>query len=98
MFGVVFQARMHIDFLLRHPDSHVVAVCEVDKTRREDAKRRADTWYEDQIKGGTYKACQAFTDFRELIALKDVDAVLIGTPDHCHVITALEAVKAGTSV
>src|SRR5258708_43585 len=98
IIGVGFQARMHLDFLLRHPDSHVVAVAEVDKSRREDAKRRADTWYEDQIKGGTYKACQAFTDFREVIALKDVDAVLIGTPDHWHVIPAVEAVKAGKDV
>jgi predicted dehydrogenase len=98
IIGVGFQARMHLEFLLRHPESQVLAVAEVDKTRREDAKRRADTWYEDQIKSGTYKGCFATSDFRELIARKDIDAVLIGTPDHWHVITAIEAIKAGKDV
>src|SRR5690349_17182903 len=56
IIGVGYQARGHLEFLLRHPESQVLAVAEVDRTRREDAKRRADTYYEDQIKAGTYKA------------------------------------------
>ncbi len=98
IIGVGYQARGHLEFLLRHPESQVLAVCDVDKTRREDAKRRADTWYEDQIKAGTYKGCSATSDFREIIARKDIDAVLIGTPDHWHVIPAVAAVKAGKDV
>ena len=49
IIGVGYQAHGHLEFLLRHPESRVLAVCDVDKTRREDAKRIADTWYGDEI-------------------------------------------------
>jgi predicted dehydrogenase len=98
MIGVGYQSRGHLNFLIRHPDVKVVAVCEVDKTRREDAKKIADDWYSADTTSGTYKGCDAYVDFRELVARKDIDAVLIGTPDHWHTIPAVEAMKAGKDV
>lgn len=98
VIGVGYQARGHLNLLIRHPDTRVLAVCDVDTTRRENAKQITEEWYADDMKSGVYKGCAAYTDFRELIARKDIDAVLIGTPDHWHVITATEAVKAGKDV
>lgn len=98
MIGLGYQARGHLDFLLRHPDTQVLAVCEVDRTRREAARQTADSWYGDQIAAGTYKGCSAYADFRELVARKDIDAVLIATPDHWHAIPAVEAMKSGKDV
>ncbi|HEY3283699.1 MAG TPA: Gfo/Idh/MocA family oxidoreductase [Armatimonadota bacterium] len=95
IIGVGYQARGHLNYLLRHPDTRVVAVCDVDTTRRTNAKKTADEWYSDNK---SYKGCAAYNDFRELIARKDIDAVLIGTPDHWHVIPAVAAVKAGKDV
>src|ERR1051325_9483896 len=45
VIGVEYQARGHLNFLVRHPDVKVLAVCDVDTTRRENAKKIAEDWY-----------------------------------------------------
>src|SRR5579864_3061023 len=61
----------------------VIAVCDVDRTHLDEgaAKFGADT--------------AKYHDFRELLARKDIDAVVIGTPDHWHVQIAIAALRAG---
>ena len=72
--------------LSRQPGVKVVAVCDVDKVHREDAAKEfgAD--------------CKAYHDFRDLLRQKDIDAVVIGTPDHWHAAVAIAAMKAGKDV
>jgi predicted dehydrogenase len=80
-------------------NTQVVAVCDVDTTRREAAKRRVDEFYAQQSGAGPKTAgCAAYNDFRELIARKDIDAVCIATPDHWHAIMTLAALRAGKDV
>lgn len=98
VIGVGFQARGHLNLLIRHPDTKVLAVCDVDTKRREDAKKTADDWYASDTSLTGYKGCDAYNDYRELLARKDIDAVLIGTPDHWHSTIATDAVKAGKDV
>jgi len=77
-------------------DTKVLAVCDVDTTRREDAKKKVDDYY--AKKGEATAGCAAYNDFRELIARKDIDAVCIATPDHWHTFIALAAVRTGKDV
>ena len=63
----------------------VVAVCDVDAGHREGAA----------IELGDVPQ---FTDFRELVARKDVDVVLNGTPDHWHTLVNLHALRNGKDV
>ena len=42
--------------------------------------------------------CKGYRDFRDVLARKDIDAVVIGTPDHWHTIICIEAMKAGKDV
>jgi predicted dehydrogenase len=72
-------------------ETQVLAVCDVDTTRRADAKQKVD---------GTYGNgdCKGYNDFRELIARKDIDAVCIATPDHWHAIPMLAALRTGKDV
>ncbi len=86
----------HIPQLLAQPDVQVVAVCEVDKTRRDLAKSRVEAKYA-QAKT-EYKGCDAYVDFRKIIERSDIDAVCLATPDHWHAIPIIEACKAGKDV
>ena len=88
----------HLGHFLGQKDVQVLAVCDVDKTRREAAKTTVEKKYAEQIKSGQYKGCAAYNDFRELLGRKDIDAVVIATPDHWHAIPAIEACQAGKDV
>ena len=79
--------------------TQVVAVCDVDTTRRENAKKTVDEHYASKSGSAAPSAgCAAYNDFRELIARKDIDAVCIATPDHWHAIITLAALRAGKDV
>src|SRR4051794_16536237 len=78
-------------------ETQVVAVCDVDTTRREDAKKRVEEHYGKQT-GSDYKGCTAYNDFREVLARKDIDAVVIATPDHWHAFIAIAACNAGKDI
>jgi predicted dehydrogenase len=86
----------HIPQLLKQADVQLVAVCEVDTTRREWAAERVNQRYSDGKKD--FKGCSSYVDFREIIARDDIDAVCIATPDHWHTIPLIEACKAGKDV
>lgn len=72
---------------MNNPAAEVVAVCDVNKNHLNAAGSIAKV-----------PAERRYNDFRELLARKDVDAVLIATPDHWHVLQAIAALKAGKDV
>ncbi len=72
-------------------DARAIAVCDVMAGRRTRARQRVDQQY-----SGT--GCKEIPDFRDLIARKDIDAVVISTPDHWHVPISLMALEAGKDV
>lgn len=96
--GLGTQNRGHLGHFLGQKDVQVVAVCDVDTTRREAAQKRVDEHYAKNTKSGQAKNCAAYNDFHELLARKDIDAVVIATPDHWHAIIAIEACKAKKDV
>jgi predicted dehydrogenase len=85
----------HLSTLLKFGDVQALAVCEVDKTRREHAKQRVEKAYAQTT---DYKGCAAYADFRQVIARPDIDAVCIATPEHWHAIPIIEACRAGKDV
>jgi predicted dehydrogenase len=95
--GMGKQNRGLLGGFIGRKEVQVVAVCEVDGTRREDAKRRVDEHYSKQNQTD-YKGCAAYNDFRELLARRDIDAVVIATPDHWHAITSIAAANAGKDI
>lgn len=96
--GMGTMNRGHLNHFLGQKDVQVLAVCDVDTTRRDAAKATVEKRYADATKSGSYKGCEAYLDFRDLLARKDVDAVVIATPDHWHAIPCLEAVAAKKDV
>jgi predicted dehydrogenase len=80
--------------LFGHSGHQVVAVCEVEGERREHAKNMAEEYYAKKLEKGSYKGCDAYVDFRKVIERKDIDAVVIATPDHWHAIPVVAAALA----
>lgn len=95
--GMGKQSRGLLDGFIHHPKVRVVAVCDVDTTRREDAQNKVVDYYTNHPERGAAE-CAAYNDFRELIARDDIDAVCIATPDHWHTIPTLAALNAGYDV
>lgn len=80
------------------PDVQVVAVCDADSWRMEHVRAAIDSHYGSATRSGSFRGCDAYRDYRELLERKDIDAVMIGTPDHWHVPMAIDAAKAGKDV
>jgi len=76
----------------------VLAVCDVDSKRAANAKSTIEKNYASRTPSAGYKGCQAYGDFRELLARDDIDAVLVCTPDQWHALPAIEAAKAGKDI
>ena len=89
---------MNLRTFLGQPDAQVVALCDVDAERVRAARQIAEQHYARQGPTGAFRGCDTTADWREIIARDDIDAVVISTPDHWHVIPAVAAAKAGKDV
>ena len=102
MIGLGRQAIAHnLPVFARAADAQVVALCDVDRWRLEFSQENpaaVAAAKEHDIDLDKMRPCFRTTDFRELLARADVDAVMITTPDHWHVPVALAAIKAGKDV
>ena len=76
----------------------VLAVCDIVRSKREAYQARVNTYYAEKFGLAGYVACQAYNDFREVIARPDIDAVLIATPVHWHALMSVMAATAGKDV
>jgi predicted dehydrogenase len=78
-------------------DNRIVAVCDLSAERVELGKQFVDECYSKKL-GKPYIGTRGYSDFRELLANKEIDAVLISTPDHQHARLTVAAVAAGKDV
>lgn len=90
--GIGGRGGYDLSVLLHESDVQFVAVCDVQKTRRDAAKNMVDARYGNQD-------CAAYRDLRELLAERpELDAVLIATGDRWHAVAAILAMQAGKDV
>lgn len=91
-------SRVHdLPGIWRHDIARIMAVCDLDAKRVEDARTLVNGYYTKQT-GKPYDGVTTYASYRELLANKDVDAVVISTPDHWHTLIAIDAVEAGKDV
>jgi predicted dehydrogenase len=91
VIGIGPRCTYDLKSILKLPDVQCVAICDVQKGRREAGKKLVDGHYGNS-------ACVLYRDFRELLARPDIDAVLIATGDRWHAPASILAAQAGKDV
>jgi predicted dehydrogenase len=76
---------------MSYPEVQFVAVCDPVPEHREQARKKVNEKYKNTD-------CKEYSDFRDVLARDDIDAILIGTPDHWHAIITIEACKRGKDI
>lgn len=92
LIGTGWYGKADLFRLIQVAPVEVVSLCDVDKQLLKEAADMVST----RQKSG--KRPRTYADYREMLANKDLDIVLIATPDHWHALNMIEAVKAGADV
>lgn len=92
LIGAGWYGKMDLFRLLQVAPCEVVSICDVDQETLEEAAKMIAERQASHNRPKTYK------DYREMIAQKDLDLVVIGTPDHWHALPTIAAVEAGIDV
>ena len=87
--GVGGRGSGHLGGFIGRSDAQVIAVCDPYKSKCANAKARVDK---------RYKGCATYQDFRKLLAHKDIDAVIIASPENWHALHSIHAVRSGKDV
>lgn len=98
LIGMGIQMGGHTRTMLGRDDVQVLAVCDVDQTKRESYKQQVEQSYAEATTSGTYQGCAAYLEYEQIIDRPDIDAVIICTPDHWHAPISMAAIKAGKDV
>ncbi len=91
LIGCGGMGRANLRQFMKNPDVQVAALCDVDTTHLDGALT-------DVEKAGNQKKPDTYKDFRALIDRKDINAVIVGTPDHWHALPTIYACQAGKEV
>ncbi|MCP4314241.1 MAG: Gfo/Idh/MocA family oxidoreductase [Bacteroidetes bacterium] len=79
------------------PETIVLAASDVDQKKLAHFKSTAEELNGEKLKGGEQEVT-AYENYRELLERKDIDAVVIASPDHWHAMMAVDAAKAGKDI
>ena len=89
LIGVGRRAREVVEYFARNPRAQFVTACDVNARNLQSNLARLERYQ---------KGIKACSDFREVLADRNVDAVMIATPDHWHAVMAVQAAKAGKDI
>jgi predicted dehydrogenase len=109
VIGCGNQSTVDLPEWLKNDDCQIVAVADVNRAGsgykndtqylgREPQRDFINRAYAQKTTSGNYKGCVAYSDFRELLARPDIDAVAIITPDHWHSVMTVLAARAGKDI
>jgi predicted dehydrogenase len=83
---------------LQHDVARMVAVSDLDSNRIKDGKKLVEDFYKKKTGSNNAVDVKMYGDYKEMLLNKDIDAVIISTPDHWHSQPALEAALAGKDI
>ena len=83
---------------LKYEQARFIAVSDLDANRMADGKKLVEDYYAKKKNKPHYVDVKMYGDYKELLRDKDIDAVIISTPDHWHAQPAIEAALAGKDI
>jgi len=89
--GMGGQGTYNMSSFLENANVRISAVCDIEASHRNSARDIVNKKYDN-------RDCATYNDFRELISRKDIDVVVICTPDHWHGLISVAAAKAGKDI
>ncbi len=103
------QSTIDLPAFLEQPDVQVLAVCDVNTAShgyktpdqflgRKPVQAQVNAYYAKRAGTGEYKGCDAYNDFREVLARRDIDVVVLVVPDHWHAPMTVLAAEAGKDI
>ena len=98
VIGTGGQGRGVMGGTMHHATCQIVAVCDVNRERRLQTKAQVAKHYTGLGVADADKGVKDYNDFRQLVRRDDIDAVIIGTPDHWHAIATIEAARHGKDI
>src|SRR5690606_21191728 len=82
----------------KHESARIMAVSDVDSNRQLACKQMLEQWYAKKTGQANYLDVKTYDDYHDMLANKDIDAIIISTPDHWHAQPAIEAALAGKHI
>ncbi len=109
MIGMGNQSTVDLPVFMEQDDVQMVAVCDVNTAShgyanpkqylgRKPGQDKVNAYYAKKTGVGSYKGCDAYNDFRDVLRRDDVDAVAIVVPDHWHALITIAAAAAGKDI
>lgn len=95
--GVGKQNLYLLSMMARCPETMVLAACDVDSVKLDRFRGAAEKSNAEKLDGGS-QPVDTYENYRELLERRDIDAVVIATPDHWHAMTAIDAAKSGKDI
>lgn len=87
-----------IGLALQASECQVVAVCDVRRPRLVRAQEQCNGHYGRAGQNGSYKGCEAYHEYQELLSRDDIDALLLTPPDHWHGVIYSDAIRVGKDI
>lgn len=83
---------------LKAEGAQLLAACDVYRSKMQVFAKEVDTFYAEKAGQINYQGCTTHVDFMEILNRKDIDAVVIVTPDHWHGVMAVRAAEGGKDI
>ncbi|MCM5661662.1 Gfo/Idh/MocA family protein [Galbibacter mesophilus] len=98
VIGLGKQGHILANNFITHTEAQIVAGSDVWNTKRDGFKMHVKKLYAEKKNLPSYNGIETYLDYQEMLQRKDIDGVIVSTPDHWHKIQSIDAMKAGKDV